>query len=114
MRSRRRRGICPGTLPSQHTYGASSPGYAFPAGAMTTSDGHVLVTGRIYVASGDGDVLALSVAWGGNTRIDLDVRPTAEAGAPRQVRLRAGANPYARQRRRRAVRGAEQGERRQR
>ena len=42
-----------------------------------------------------GDVLALSVAWGGNTRIDLDVRPTAEPGAPRQLRLRAGANPYA-------------------
>jgi alpha-galactosidase len=41
-----------------------------------------------------GDVLALSVAWGGNTRIDLDVRPTAEPGAPRQLRLRAGANPY--------------------
>ncbi len=43
----------------------------------------------------DGDVLALSVAWGGNTRIDLDVRPTAEPDAPRQLRLRAGANPYA-------------------
>ena len=42
-----------------------------------------------------GDVLALSVAWGGNTRIDLDVRPTAEPHAPRQLRLRAGANPYA-------------------
>ena len=38
----------------------------------------------------DGDVLALSVAWGGNTRIDLDVRPTAEPDAPRQLRLRAG------------------------
>ena len=38
---------------------------------------------------------ALSVAWGGNTRIDLDVRPSAEPGAPRQLRLRAGANPYA-------------------
>ena len=42
-----------------------------------------------------GEVLALSVAWGGNTRIDLDVRPSAEPGAPRQLRLRAGANPYA-------------------
>lgn len=42
----------------------------------------------------EGDVLALSVAWGGNTRIDLDVRPVAEAGAPSQLRLRAGANPY--------------------
>ncbi len=41
-----------------------------------------------------GDVLGLSVAWGGNTRIDLDVRPSATPDAPRSVRLRAGANPY--------------------
>ena len=41
-----------------------------------------------------GEVLALSVAWGGNTRIDLDVRPGADPTAPRQLRLRAGANPY--------------------
>jgi len=41
-----------------------------------------------------GDVVALSVAWGGNTRIDLDVRPIADPDAPRQLRLRAGANPY--------------------
>ncbi len=42
-----------------------------------------------------GEVLALSVCWGGNTRIDLDVRPDADPAAPRQLRLRAGANPYA-------------------
>lgn len=42
-----------------------------------------------------GEVLALSVCWGGNTRVDLDLRPTAEPSAPRQLRLRAGANPYA-------------------
>ncbi len=41
-----------------------------------------------------GDVVALSVAWGGNIRIDLDVRPVSDPSAPRQLRLRAGANPY--------------------
>jgi alpha-galactosidase len=41
----------------------------------------------------DGEVLGLSVAWGGNTRIDLDVRPNADPTAARQLRLRAGANP---------------------
>ncbi len=43
---------------------------------------------------GSGEVIALSVAWGGNTRIDLDVRPAADPAGPRQLRLRAGANPY--------------------
>lgn len=42
----------------------------------------------------DGDVIGVSVAWGGNTRIDLDVRPSAQPDAPRSLRLRAGANPY--------------------
>lgn len=42
----------------------------------------------------DGDVVAVSVAWGGNTRIDLDVRPAADPAAPSQLRVRAGANPY--------------------
>lgn len=41
----------------------------------------------------DGDIIALAVAWGGNTRIDLDVRPAADRDAPQAVRLRAGANP---------------------
>ena len=42
----------------------------------------------------DGDVLGVSVAWGGNTRIDLDVKASAQPDAPRSLRLRAGANPY--------------------
>ncbi len=41
----------------------------------------------------DGEVVGLSVAWGGNTRFGLDLRPRPEAGAPRDLRLRAGANP---------------------
>ncbi len=41
-----------------------------------------------------GDVVGVSVAWGGNTRIDFDVRPSAQPGAARSLRLRAGANPY--------------------
>ncbi len=40
-----------------------------------------------------GTVLAVSVAWGGNTRIDLDVRPRPDPDARRELRLRAGANP---------------------
>ncbi|MGB3411546.1 MAG: alpha-galactosidase [Microthrixaceae bacterium] len=42
----------------------------------------------------DGEVLGMSIAWGGNIRFDLDVRPTAQPGAPRELRIRAGANPY--------------------
>jgi alpha-galactosidase len=42
---------------------------------------------------GHGTVLGLSVAWGGNIRFDLDVRPVADPSAPRELRLRAGANP---------------------
>lgn len=44
--------------------------------------------------SGDaaGDVVALSVCWGGNSHVSLDVRPKAEPGAPRELRLRAGAH----------------------
>ena len=41
----------------------------------------------------EGDVIGLSIAWGGNTRIDLDVRPNSDPTAPRELRLRAGANP---------------------
>lgn len=41
-----------------------------------------------------GQVVALSVAWGGNTRIDLDVRPDSQPDGLRSLRLRAGANPY--------------------
>ncbi|MGB6057026.1 MAG: alpha-galactosidase [Microthrixaceae bacterium] len=41
-----------------------------------------------------GEVLGMSIAWGGNIRFDLDVRPTAAPGAPRELRIRAGANPY--------------------
>ncbi|MCC6227063.1 MAG: alpha-galactosidase, partial [Microthrixaceae bacterium] len=40
-----------------------------------------------------GQVIALSIAWGGNTRFALDVRARAWAGSPRELRLRAGANP---------------------
>ena len=40
-----------------------------------------------------GTVLAVSVAWGGNTRIDLDVRPRPDPDVRRELRLRAGANP---------------------
>lgn len=40
----------------------------------------------------DGTVVALSIAWGGNTRFALDVRP--RAGDPtRELRIRVGANP---------------------
>ncbi|MBS1837868.1 MAG: alpha-galactosidase [Actinobacteria bacterium] len=40
-----------------------------------------------------GTVIGLSVCWGGNAHFSLDVRPTAEPAAPRELRLRAGANP---------------------
>jgi alpha-galactosidase len=39
-----------------------------------------------------GEVIGLSVAWGGNTHVSLDVKPRAEAGAPRELRVRAGAS----------------------
>lgn len=42
-----------------------------------------------------GDVVGMSIAWGGNTRFGIDVRPRSEPGAPSEVRLRAGANPFA-------------------
>lgn len=41
----------------------------------------------------EGDVIGLSIAWGGNTHFGLDVRPRAEPDSPRELRLRAGANP---------------------
>jgi alpha-galactosidase len=40
----------------------------------------------------DGDVVGCSIAWGGNTRFALDVKPRAD-GPARDLRLRAGANP---------------------
>jgi len=40
-----------------------------------------------------GTALGLSIAWGGNCRFALDVRPRAEPGSPAELRLRAGANP---------------------
>jgi len=40
----------------------------------------------------DGEVIGLSIAWGGNTRIGLDVRHAPDPAAPRELRLRAGAN----------------------
>ena len=40
-----------------------------------------------------GAVLGLSIAWGGNVRFDLDLRPAAERTAPSSLRLRCGANP---------------------
>lgn len=39
------------------------------------------------------DVVAMSIAWGGNTRFALDVRRTWDTAAPLNLRLRAGANP---------------------
>ena len=41
-----------------------------------------------------GQVLGLSIAWGGNTQFALDVRPTAGSTELRDLRIRAGANPY--------------------
>ena len=41
------------------------------------------------------DAIGLSVGWGSNTRFDLDVRPRPDPGSARELRLRAGANPYA-------------------
>lgn len=40
-----------------------------------------------------GVVVAVSIAWGGNTRFALDVRPRGSAGSLAELRLRAGANP---------------------
>ncbi len=37
-------------------------------------------------------VLGFSVAWGGNAHLSLDVRPKAEPGAHRELRIRAGAS----------------------
>lgn len=44
------------------------------------------------VDEASGDVIGCSIAWGGNTRFALDVRPRANDEA-RDLRLRAGANP---------------------
>lgn len=41
----------------------------------------------------EGEVLGLSICWGGNVRFDLDVRPVADRSAPATLRLRCGANP---------------------
>ena len=46
-------------------------------------------------AEHSGDVLGLSIAWGGNIRFDVDVRPNAGLEGSRELRLRAGANPMA-------------------
>ncbi len=40
-----------------------------------------------------GDVLGLSIEWGGNIRFDVDVRPNGGLEGSRELRLRAGANP---------------------
>ncbi|MHB1139609.1 MAG: alpha-galactosidase, partial [Microthrixaceae bacterium] len=40
-----------------------------------------------------GQVLGLSIAWGGNTRVDLDLRPAFDPSERGALRLRAGANP---------------------
>ncbi|HMR95597.1 MAG TPA: alpha-galactosidase [Microthrixaceae bacterium] len=39
-----------------------------------------------------GEVIGLSVAWGGNSHVSLDLRPRAEPGAPGELRVRAGAH----------------------
>src|SRR5690606_19760974 len=39
-----------------------------------------------------GEVIGLSVAWGGNSHVSLDLRARAEPGAPGELRVRAGAN----------------------
>lgn len=44
---------------------------------------------------GDRTTIAMSIGWGGNTRFELDLRPRADPGAPGELRIRAGANPYA-------------------
>lgn len=41
-----------------------------------------------------GEVLALSVAWGGNVRVELDRRPAPDPAGPSELRVRAGANPF--------------------
>jgi len=43
----------------------------------------------------EGQVLGLSIAWGGNTRVELDLRPAPDPTARHELRLRAGANPWA-------------------
>lgn len=52
-----------------------SPTGPFPAGAQD-----------------QGEVIGLSVAWGGNAHLSLDVRPKSDPGSPRELRLRAGAS----------------------
>jgi alpha-galactosidase len=42
----------------------------------------------------EGQVLGLSIAWGGNTRVELDLRPASDASARHELRLRAGANAW--------------------
>jgi alpha-galactosidase len=44
------------------------------------------------VADGGHHVIGFSVAWGGNSHLSLDVRPKAEPGAHRELRVRAGAS----------------------
>lgn len=41
-----------------------------------------------------GATIGMSIAWGGNTRFRVDVRPKPELGSPSEVVLTAGANPY--------------------
>ena len=40
----------------------------------------------------EGQVLGLSVAWGGNTRVELDLRPAFDPSDRNELRLRAGAH----------------------
>jgi len=48
--------------------------------------------GASGAAQDHGEVIGLSVCWAGNVHMCLDVRPRAEPGADRELRLRAGAS----------------------
>jgi len=54
----------------------------------------LLVSPNGPASAADGEVIGLSVCWGGNTHVSLDVRPKGGPGAPRELRLRAGANSW--------------------
>ncbi len=64
------------------------------AAQNTGPDADVGDAGRAAGAVADGGhhVIGFSVAWGGNSHLSLDVRPKAEPGAHRELRVRAGAS----------------------
>lgn len=56
---------------------------------------HLQRAPNLLFDTGENDeVIGLSIQWMGNTRFELDLRPSPDPAAPGSLWLRAGANPY--------------------